>query len=122
MLKAILSSLGVTDKDDSNIRRVLTYLGYRLKSEIGALCGTLNLDAWDNIKTLIKSPLPAMEGVDRVIGLLNISNMFDTIESGKFKDWTVWNRDLFYAIPYARNISRAVGLVQGDNSIFNPFK
>ena len=122
ILKAILSSLGVPDKDDSNIRRVLTYLGYRLKSEIGALCGTLNLDAWDNIKTLIKSPLPAMEGVDRVIGLLNISNMFDTIESGKFKDWTVWNRDLFYAIPYARNISRAVGLVQGDNSIFNPFK
>lgn len=122
MLKALLSAVGIPDEDDSYIKKQLTYLGYRLKTEIGALCGTLNLDAWDNIQTLIKSPLPAMEGVDRVIGLLNVGNMFDTIESGRFEGWTVWNRDAFYAIPYARNISRVVNLAKGDTSIFNPFK
>lgn len=108
------------DKDDPGVINALKYNLYRLKMELGAAAPT-SRDFLDNIMTLINSPAPCIEQIDRLTALLDFSTMFDTIETGKYAGWNRWVKDAYYAMPYAKNIGRVFELADGDISMFNPY-
>jgi hypothetical protein len=62
-----------------------------------------------------------MENLDRIISLIDLSTMGDTIESGKYAGWNRWLKNLYFATPYVKNVSRFVDLVEGDTSMFTPY-
>ena len=120
LIVGMLKYMGGPDKDDPWIKNAVRYNFYRLKMELGAAAPT-SRDFLDNWKTLINSPVPAMENIDRVINVLDVTTLFEEIESGKYKGWNRWLRNAYFAAPYARNIGRAIDLVEGDVSMFTPY-
>lgn len=120
MLVGMLKYMGGPDKDDPWLTNVLKYNMYRLKMELGAAAPT-SLDFLDNWKTLIQSPVPAMENIDRIINLLDLSTLGEEIQSGKYEGWNRWLRNAYFAAPFARNVGRTVDLVNGDVSMFTPY-
>lgn len=119
-ISGLLRLGGGPDKDDPWLVGMLKYNGYRLKMELGAAAPT-SKNFYDNVKTLIQSPVPAMENLDRLLSLLNPMLLGDTIETGKYKGWNRWVKDAYFAIPYARNVGRVIELGEGDTSIFTPY-
>lgn len=119
ILTMLLHFGGEPDKDDGAVLNYLRYMGYRLKLELGS--GAPTFEFPKNILTLFQSPLPALEKGDYLLNLFGVWNMFDIIESGKFEGWSEYERDLYYAIPFVRNIGRAGDLYEGDFNIFNAY-
>lgn len=117
----ILSGWDDDDKDDSGILTLLKYNLYRVRMELGASAPT-STDFFKNVTTLLNSPVPCLQLTDRLINLIDVTNLFDEIESGKYKGWNKWTRDLFYSIPYARNIDKVIDIANGDTSILNPYR
>jgi hypothetical protein len=116
----ILNGMGGPDKDDPWATNMVKYNLYRLKMELGAAAPTSGAFL-DNVTTLIQSPIPAVENIDRLIKLVNVSTMFDTIETGHYAGWNRWVRNAYFAIPTARNIGRFFDLIDGDISMFAPY-
>lgn len=114
-------SLGDPDKDDPGFVNMAKYNLYRLKMELGSAT-PLSIDFKDNVFTLIKSPIPAMENIDGIISLLYLNQLTETIETGKYAGWNRYLRNAYFTVPGARNIGRYVSLVtEGDISMFNPY-
>ena len=98
----------VKDKDGKWGERMLVYQLKRLKLETGASIPWFSL--FDNALTIIKSPLPAADSFDGILNLFEIWNIFDEIESGTYKGWSEYTRDVFKAIPVANQIKRTVDI------------
>ena len=109
------------DKDDPAVVNILKYNLYRLKMELGAAAPT-SLDFLDNIKTLVQSPIPATENLDRLISFIDITLIGSTVKSGRYEGWNKYLRNIYFATPTARNIGRVVDLMDGDISMFNPYR
>ena len=109
------------DKDDPAIVNILKYNIYRLKMELGAAAPT-SLDFINNIKTLIQSPIPATENLDRLISFIDITLIGSTVKSGRYEGWNTYLRNLYFATPTARNIGRVIDLMDGNVSMFNPYR
>ena len=120
LIGAALKGLGGPDKDDPWALNGLKYNMYRLKMELGAAAPT-STDFVKNVTTLIRSPLPAVEQVDRIFNLFKFSNMGRTIQSGKYEGWNVWLRDFYFLVPYVKNVRRLPDLMEGDLTMFNPY-
>lgn len=118
-LTALLHFVGAPDKDDGAALNYLRYMGYRLKLELGSAAPTPALI--ENALTLFQSPIPALEKSDYIINLMNLWNLFDTVESGKFEGWNKYVRNLYYAVPFARNIGRGIDMYKGDYSMFDVY-
>ena len=112
---------GDDDDEDRGILTLLKYNLYRVRMELGASAPT-STDFFKNVTTLINSPVPCLQLTDRLINLIDVTNMFDEIESGKYKGWSKWTKDLFYSIPFARNIDKVIDIANGDASVLNPYK
>lgn len=112
---------GDDDDEDRGILTLLKYNLYRVRMELGASAPT-STDFFKNVTTLLNSPVPCLQLTDRLINLIDITNLFEEIESGKYKGWNRWTRDLFYSIPYARNIDKVIDIANGDTSVLNPYK
>ena len=112
---------GDDDDEDAGILTLLKYNLYRVRMELGASAPT-STDFFKNVTTLLNSPVPCLQLTDRLINLIDVTNLFDEIESGKYKGWNKWTRDLFYSIPYARNIDKVIDIANGDTSILNPYR
>lgn len=112
--------IGGPDKDDPWLANMIKYNLYRLKMELGAAAPT-SAAFFDNVMTLIKSPIPAVENIDRIVKLLSVNTMFDTIQTGRYAGWNRWLRNAYFAIPTARNIGRFIDLINGDTSMFAPY-
>lgn len=108
------------DKDDPAFANIIRYNLYRLKMELGAAAPT-SLDFIDNIKTLVQSPIPATENIDRLISVLDITLIGGTVKSGRYEGWNKYVRNLYFATPMAKNIGRVIDLTDGDISMFNPY-
>lgn len=108
------------DKDDPAFANIVRYNLYRLKMELGAAAPT-SLDFLDNIKTLVQSPIPATENIDRLISVLDITLIGGTVKSGRYAGWNKYLRNLYFATPMAKNVGRVVDLIDGDVSMFNPY-
>lgn len=120
LIVGMLKFMGGPDKDDPWLANAFKYNLYRLKMELGAAAPT-STDFLNNWKTLINSPVPAMENIDRVINLLDLSTLGEEVQSGRYKGWNRWLRNAYFAAPYTRNIGRFVDLVNGETSIFTPY-
>ena len=120
LIIGMLKYMGGPDKDDPWLKNAVRYNFYRLKMELGAAAPT-SKDFLNNWKTLINSPVPAMENIDRIINLFDLSTLGEEIQSGKYKGWNRWVRNAYFATPYVRNIGRVVDLVEGDVSMFSPY-
>lgn len=115
-----LKGLGGPDKDDPWALNGLKYNMYRLKMELGAAAPT-STDFFKNVLTLTRSPLPAVEQLDRIFNLFKFSNMGRTIQSGKYEGWNAWLRDFYFLVPYVKNVRRLPDLMEGDLTMFNPY-
>jgi hypothetical protein len=62
-----------------------------------------------------------MENLDLIIGIFDFASTGDIIERGKYKGWSVWQRNAYNAVPFARNIGKTVEFFQGETDIFNPY-
>lgn len=122
MLTMILrGGMGKPDKEDPGIVNLIKYNMYRLKMElVAATPGSLGFI--DNIETLVKSPIPAMENIDRLLNLLDITSAWETVQSGKYAGWNKYVRNLYYATPYVKNVGKFIDMMtEGDISMFNPY-
>lgn len=122
LLMILLSGrLGEPDKDDPAALNILKYNMYRLKMELMA-ASPISLEFYNNAKTLIKSPIPAMENMDRLLALLKFWEIGDTIEIGKYAGWDKYLRSLYFAVPYVKNVGKFVDMIiDGDVSMFTPY-
>ena len=120
-LLSILLNLGggEPDEEDSYAVNYLRYMAYRLKLELGS--GTPTLAVFENTMTLIQSPVPAMEKMNALIDLFTFSDLGRTIETGKYAGWNKYLRNVYFAVPFARNIGRAAELGQGQFDMFRPY-
>lgn len=115
------SRLGAPDKEDPAIVNLLKYNMYRLKMEL-VTASPISVGFLDNIWTLIKSPIPAMENIDRLINLLDVTAMNDTIKTGRYAGWNKYVRNLYYAVPYVKNVGKFIDMItRGDITMFNPY-
>ena len=109
------------DKDDPAFANIVRYNLYRLKMELGAASPINVIDFIDNITTLVQSPLPMTENIDRLISIVDVTLIGGTIKTGRYAGWNKYLRNLYFATPMAKNIGRLVDLIEGDVSMFNPY-
>ena len=120
-LLSILLNLGggEPDEEDSYALNYLRYMAYRLKMELGS--GTPTPAFFENVNTLVRSPVPAMEKMNLLTDLFTFSDLGRTIETGKYAGWNKYLRNVYFAVPFARNIGRAAELGQGQFDMFRPY-
>ena len=113
MLSLFIHMLGpVKDKDGKWGERMLVYQLKRLQLETGASIPWFTL--FDNALTIVKSPLPAVDSFDGIMNLFEIWNIFDEIESGTYKGWSEYSRDVFKAIPIANQVKRTLDIASEE--------
>ena len=105
ILSLLIHMLGpVKDREGNWGERMLAYQLMRLKLETGASIPWTSF--FDNALTIVKSPIPAADTFDGLLNIFEVWNIFDEIESGTYKGWSVYTRDLFKAIPIANQVKR----------------
>ena len=99
----------IKDKDNEWGERMLAYQLKRMKMETGASIPwppTL----FNNALTIIQSPAAAINSCNNILGLLEFWNMWHEIESGRYKGWTKWEKNLVKATPIVGNVLKTVDL------------
>lgn len=109
ILSLLIHMLGpVKDREGNWGERMLAYQLMRLKLETGASIPWTSF--FDNALTIVKSPIPAADTFDGLLNIFEVWNIFDEIESGTYKGWSVYTRDLFKAIPIANQVKRVADI------------
>ena len=108
---------GLSDKDRPWAEKMLRYQIERLRLETGALVP--NITMLENFNQILQSPMAGIDGVNNILNALKFWQAADEIESGRYEGWSVWERNLFRAIPY-HNIVKAMDMVD-DNYMFRMF-
>lgn len=120
LLTVITNSFGDDDEEnDPGVVNLLKYNMYRLKMEIGAMLPSLQFK--DSITTLIQSPLPAMESINNIFGLLDFTLLGEEVGRGRYKGWSKWAKQAYLSVPGSKNITRFVDMLSGDTSMFRPY-
>jgi hypothetical protein len=92
MLSALIALMGPEkDKKGSWYDRMIIYQLKRMKLETGASSPTP--DFLSNMFTILKSPAPAIKSLNNLAGLLEFWNMFNEIQSGRYKGWSEYARN-----------------------------
>lgn len=98
-LSTLLMMMGpAKDKKGRWAERLLIYNLHRMKLEAGASY-PINTDFLNNIWTLLQSPAASVKSFNNIANLLEFQNMFIEIESGRYKGWTKYERDLSLILP-----------------------
>ena len=119
-LGLVLKYAGEPEKEDPGLLKYLSLVGHRTYTDITA--GIPSLQMVESIFTIIKSPVAAVNSLDTIINLLDVHLMFDEIENGRFEGWSRWAKNLYYAIPTAKNLDRLYQMLfEGDTSLFLPY-
>lgn len=119
LLTALCSALvGWKDKDTPTEKQMTLYILKRMELETGASIPWISLA--NNFFTIVKSPAAAVNTLQNFTNLLNISNMFHEIQSGRYKGWSEWERDLTKNIPIYSNIDKAIHF--NEHNMFGMFK
>lgn len=119
-LGLVLKYAGEPEKEDPGLLKYLSLAAHRTYTDITA--GIPSLQMVESIFTIIKSPVAAVNSLDTIINLLDVHLMFDEIESGRFEGWSRWAKNLYYAIPTAKNLDRLYQMLfEGDTSLFLPY-
>ena len=114
VLAGLISLAGKPDDDDTWGEKQLKYQLRRMKLETGASCPIIFTSFFDNMWSIMKSPIPAVDKVDSLIDIVQFWKMNDEIQRGRYKGWSKWERDTFKAIPLASNIKNVYDFVEDD--------
>lgn len=109
------------DKKNNLGERLILYNLMRMKMEAGAsIPWPLSPDFISNTWSIIQSPAASMKTLEGLTNLLEFQNMFNEIQSGRYKGWSEYERDLVKAIPLYGQVRKAVDLSTEDY-MFNIF-
>lgn len=120
ILSLLVSLLGnEKDREGNWGKRMVSYQLKRLYLETGVSIPWISI--FKNAKTIIQNPAAAINSVDGLIDVLCIWNMNNEIQSGRYKGWSEWERDVTQAIPLYSQISRIRDLANEEYmfAIFN---
>ena len=107
----------IKDRDTVWGERMLLYQLYRMKLEVGASVPSPTFIK--NLITLLNSPAPTVNTLQRVTNMINFTDMFEEVKSGRYEGWSEWQKDLFLLAPYTDQIMKAVYF---DSSMFTQFR
>lgn len=120
-LSTLIMMMGpAKDKKGRWADRLLLYNLKRMKLEVGATM-PLSTDMLQNVWTLLQSPAASMKSFNNIGNLVEFQNMFVEIESGRYKGWNKYVRDLVLLTPIYNPIRKAIDLSTEDYmfQIFN---
>lgn len=114
VLAGLIAMMGpAKDKKGIWYDRWILYNLKKMKLEAGASM-PLTPDFLDNIWTILKSPAPAIKSFNNITDLLKFINIFNEIESGRYKGWSVYEKDITEVIPIYGQIRKVVDLPTED--------
>ena len=109
------------DKKGNFSERLALYNLKRMKLETGAsIPWPLSPDFIPNVWTLLQSPAAAMKVAENLTNLLQFQNMFNEIQSGRYRGWSEWERDAVKATPIIGQARKFIDLAT-ENYMFNIF-
>lgn len=119
IILGILSSMVGDDADETFGTKMLSYQLQRMKLEVGASIPSPT--ALDNLWSILQSPAAAIQSFNNLGDLLCFWNIFNEIESGRYKGWSEYERDLIQLIPMYGQIQKVIDLPTEDYmfTIFN---
>jgi len=119
MMLLTLVRLGgkVKDYDRSWLNKMALYQIRRMYLEVGAsVPGPM---FFKNLITLMQQPAAAVSTFDRMRKMVEIYNIFDEVQTGRYQGWSEYSRDAFQATPYLPQIYKAIDF---DDSMFSMFE
>jgi hypothetical protein len=116
----VLVRLGgrVKDRDRSWLDKMALYQIHRMYLEVGASM-PLNTGFFDNLFTILQSPAASINTFERLAKIIQVWNMFDEIQTGRYQGWSEWQKDIYQGIPALGQITKAVDF---DDSMFVMFE
>ena len=120
-LAVIIRMIGpvTKNKDSTWHEKMLAYQLMRMKLEVGAsMPFTPNFS--QNIVTMLQSPAAAITSCNNLLSLLEFWNMNEELQSGRYKGYSKYTRDVIHATPLLGNIIKAYDLKE-ETYMFNIF-
>lgn len=113
-LALFISFMG-TEKDRKGVweERMLSYNLKRMKLETGASM-PLSPDFFDNLFTIMQSPAAAIKPINNLLDLLQFQNMFVEIQSGRYKGYSRYEKDLIEVVPVYGKIRNVLDIADED--------
>lgn len=112
-LAALIAMIGPEkDKKGKWGERMVVYQLKRMQLETGASIPWFS--AIENAWTILQSPAAAINGFSGLLNVVQFWNMFNEIESGRYKGWSEWERDFTQAIPITGQIRKVMDLSEED--------
>ena len=109
----------IKDKESTWAERMAQYQLRRLRLEVGAGV-PFHPDFMQNILTMIQSPAAAIKSCNNVIDLFKFWNIFNEIETGRYKGYSRYHKDFIEALPVYGQLRKAIDL-KGEDYMFNIF-
>lgn len=123
---SLTTAIGLMESDDKKRKkswfsRMSLYNLKRAQLEVGASIPLLLPEFLSNISTILQSPSAAIKPVNNLLDLIQINNIWNEIESGRYKGWSVYERDLMEAAPLYGKIKTVYDITDEDYmfAIFN---
>lgn len=114
MLSGIIMMMGpAKDRKGVWYERMILYQLKRMQLETGAST-PVNLGFFKNIFTILKSPAPSIQSFNNLLDILAFWNIFNEIESGRYKGWSEYERDVTKVIPVYGQIRKVFDLSEED--------
>lgn len=122
LIALLVKAMGAPGDDKNEgvwYRRMILYNLNRLQLETGAMIP--NADLVHNFTQIAQNPAAAVNSLDNLTNLIQIGNMFDEIQSGRYKGWSKWERDAIKAIPLYGQAAKLHDIADEDYmfTIFN---
>lgn len=108
----------VKDRDRSWLDKMALYQTHRMYLEVGGSMPA-NGAFFSNIFQILQSPAASIDTFERFSKVLQIWNIFDEIQTGRYQGWSEWQRDVYQNIPALGQITKAIDF---DDSMFSMFE
>ena len=120
MMLLTLVRLGgrVKDRDRSWLNKMVLYQIRRMYLETGASMPA-NGGFFSNIFQLLQSPAASINTFEKFSKVVQLWNMMDEVQTGRYQGWSEWERDVFNLVPAFGQISKAIAF---DDSMFSQFE
>ena len=105
-------------KDQAWHKKMLAYQLERLRLDTGSMVPSTSII--DNAWQILQSPMAGMEGLHNLFNIFKFQNCAVEIEQGRYKGWSVYERDLLKATPLQSLIK--VKDLSTETYMFNIFK
>ena len=114
ILSGLIALIG-PEKDRKGVwaERMIIYQLKRLKLETSASI-PIHPEILDNLWTILQSPSASINSFNNLGNLIQFQNIFNEIESGRYKGWSEYSRDALNALPYLNQVRKAVDITTED--------